>query len=133
MHVLMTVNAAWNIVNFRMPLVAALIADGHRITVLAPPDQSTPEIAERGDALYAKIITAGTFRAESIKVAEATQVIENIQRDLNIVLVNELAIIFARMGIDTSADLEAGGPNGTSCHSARVLWGGIVSESIPIT
>ena len=70
---------------------------------------STPEAAERIDALYGRIVTAGTFRAESIKVAEAAKVIENTQRDLNIALVNELAIIFNRMGIDTQAVLEAAG------------------------
>ncbi|WP_116083776.1 Vi polysaccharide biosynthesis UDP-N-acetylglucosamine C-6 dehydrogenase TviB [Tropicimonas sp. IMCC34011] len=70
---------------------------------------STPEIAETVDALYAEIITAGTYKAESIKVAEAAKVIENTQRDLNIALVNELAIIFNKMGIDTQAVLEAAG------------------------
>jgi UDP-N-acetyl-D-galactosamine dehydrogenase len=70
---------------------------------------STPEIAERVDALYAGIITAGTYRAQSIRVAEAAKVIENTQRDLNIALVNELAIIFNKMGIDTQAVLEAAG------------------------
>ncbi|MFU8865524.1 MAG: Vi polysaccharide biosynthesis UDP-N-acetylglucosamine C-6 dehydrogenase TviB [Rhodobacterales bacterium] len=70
---------------------------------------STPEAAERVDALYSSIITAGTYRAESIRVAEAAKVIENTQRDLNIALVNELAIIFNRMGIDTQAVLRAAG------------------------
>lgn len=70
---------------------------------------STPEIAEKVDALYAEIITAGTYKAESIKVAEAAKVIENTQRDLNIALVNELAIIFNKMGIDTEAVLKAAG------------------------
>ena len=70
---------------------------------------STPETAELVDALYASIITAGTYRAESIRVAEAAKVIENTQRDLNIALVNELAIIFNRMGIDTEAVLKAAG------------------------
>ena len=70
---------------------------------------STPEIAEKVDALYADIITAGTFKAQSIRVAEAAKVIENTQRDLNIALVNELAIIFNRLGIDTLAVLEAAG------------------------
>jgi UDP-N-acetyl-D-galactosamine dehydrogenase len=62
---------------------------------------STPEIADFVDALYAEIITAGTHKAPSIRVAEAAKVIENTQRDLNIALINELAIIFNRMGIDT--------------------------------
>ena len=62
---------------------------------------SSPEAAVRVDALYRAIIPAGTYAAASIKVAEAAKVIENTQRDLNIALVNELAIIFDRMGIDT--------------------------------
>ena len=70
---------------------------------------STPEIAEEVDQLYANIITAGTYKAESIRVAEAAKVIENTQRDLNIALVNELAIIFNKMGIDTEAVLKAAG------------------------
>lgn len=70
---------------------------------------STPEIADEVDALYAEIITAGTFKAASIKVAEAAKVIENTQRDLNIALVNELAIIFDKLGIDTLSVLEAAG------------------------
>lgn len=70
---------------------------------------STPAVAERVDQLYASIITAGTYRAESIRVAEAAKVIENTQRDLNIALVNELAIIFNKMGIDTEAVLKAAG------------------------
>lgn len=70
---------------------------------------STPDIAEKVDQLYASIITAGTYKAESIRVAEAAKVIENTQRDLNIALVNELAIIFNKMGIDTEAVLKAAG------------------------
>lgn len=70
---------------------------------------STPEIAEQVDQLYASIITAGTYKAESIRVAEAAKVIENTQRDLNIALVNEMAIIFNKMGIDTEAVLRAAG------------------------
>lgn len=70
---------------------------------------STPEIAEEVDRLYASIITAGTYKAESIRVAEAAKVIENTQRDLNIALINELAIIFNKMGIDTEAVLKAAG------------------------
>lgn len=68
---------------------------------------STPEVADRIDALYQEIITAGTHKAPSIRVAEAAKVIENTQRDVNIALVNELAIIFNRMGIDTQAVLAA--------------------------
>ena len=70
---------------------------------------STPDAADRIDTLYASIITAGTYKAESIRVAEAAKVIENTQRDLNIALVNELAIIFNKMGIDTEAVLKAAG------------------------
>ena len=70
---------------------------------------STPEITEEVDQLYASIITAGTYKAESIRVAEAAKVIENTQRDLNIALVNELAIIFDKIGIDTDAVLKAAG------------------------
>jgi len=68
---------------------------------------STPEIANMVDALYASIITAGTFKVSSIKVAEAAKSIENAQRDINISFVNELALIFDRMGIDTHEVLEA--------------------------
>lgn len=70
---------------------------------------STPEVADAVDALYRSIITAGTHRASSIKVAEAAKVIENTQRDLNIALINELSVIFARLGIDTLDVLEAAG------------------------
>ena len=70
---------------------------------------STPEAAEKIDALYRSIITAGTYKASSIKVAEAAKVIENSQRDINIAFVNELAMIFNRLGIDTNQVLEAAG------------------------
>lgn len=70
---------------------------------------STPEVADAVDALYREIINAGTHKASSIKVAEAAKVIENTQRDLNIALVNELSVIFARLGIDTLDVLEAAG------------------------
>jgi UDP-N-acetyl-D-galactosamine dehydrogenase len=70
---------------------------------------STPEVAKAVDMLYASIITAGTFPAASLKVAEAAKVIENTQRDLNIALVNELSVIFDRLGIDTLDVLEAAG------------------------
>ncbi|MEL0439200.1 Vi polysaccharide biosynthesis UDP-N-acetylglucosamine C-6 dehydrogenase TviB [Phycobacter sp. K97] len=82
----------------------------HRLPdILKVTSGSTPEVAAEIDALYRQIITAGTYRAESIRVAEAAKVIENTQRDLNISLVNELAMIFNRMGIDTQAVLEAAG------------------------
>lgn len=70
---------------------------------------STPEVAERVDALYREVVAAGTHKAASIRVAEAAKVIENSQRDINIALVNELAKIFNKMGIDTQAVLEAAG------------------------
>ncbi len=70
---------------------------------------STPEIAERVDQLYKKIIVAGTHKTSSIKVAEAAKVIENAQRDINIAFVNELSLIFERMNIDTHEVLEAAG------------------------
>ena len=70
---------------------------------------STPEIADFVDALYASIITAGTHKASSIKVAEASKAIENAQRDVNISFVNELALIFDKMGIDTNDVIDAAG------------------------
>lgn len=82
----------------------------HRVTTIKKVTAgSTPEVAELVDALYREIITAGTHKASSIKVAEAAKVIENTQRDLNIALINELAIIFNKMGIDTESVLEAAG------------------------
>jgi UDP-N-acetyl-D-galactosamine dehydrogenase len=82
----------------------------HRITgILKVTSGSTPQAAAFVDALYASVIPAGTHKASSIKVAEAAKVIENTQRDLNIALVNELALIFNRMGIDTLEVLEAAG------------------------
>jgi UDP-N-acetyl-D-galactosamine dehydrogenase len=82
----------------------------HRVTTIKKVTSgSTPDIAERVDQLYKKIITAGTHKASSIKVAEAAKVIENSQRDLNIAFVNELALIFDRIGIDTHEVLEAAG------------------------
>ena len=82
----------------------------HRVTnILKVTSGSTPEIADFVDALYGRVITAGTHKASSIKVAEAAKVIENTQRDLNIALVNELALIFNRLGIDTLEVLEAAG------------------------
>lgn len=80
----------------------------HRLTTIKKVTSgSTPEVAEVVDALYGAIIAAGTHKAPSIRVAEAAKVIENTQRDLNIALINELSIIFNRMGIDTKAVLEA--------------------------
>ncbi|MDN6320840.1 MAG: Vi polysaccharide biosynthesis UDP-N-acetylglucosamine C-6 dehydrogenase TviB [Marinobacter sp.] len=82
----------------------------HRVTtIMKVTAGSTPEIAEEVDALYAGVITAGTHKASSIKVAEAAKVIENTQRDLNIALMNELSMIFTRLGIDTHEVLAAAG------------------------
>ena len=82
----------------------------HRVTTIKKVTSgSTPEAASLVDALYNQIITAGTHKATSIRVAEAAKVIENTQRDLNIALINELAIIFNKMGIDTEAVLQAAG------------------------
>ncbi|MDQ3289009.1 MAG: Vi polysaccharide biosynthesis UDP-N-acetylglucosamine C-6 dehydrogenase TviB [Pseudomonadota bacterium] len=82
----------------------------HRVTsILKVTSGSTPEIADFVDSLYSKVITAGTHKASSIKVAEAAKVIENTQRDLNIALVNDLAILFNKLGIDTLEVLEAAG------------------------
>ena len=82
----------------------------HRLpSILKVTSGSTPEIADKVDALYRGIITAGTYRASSIKVAEAAKVIENTQRDVNIALMNDLSLIFHRLGIDTTEVLEAAG------------------------
>lgn len=82
----------------------------HRVSnILKITSGSTPEVADYVDELYNSIITAGTHKASSIKVAEAAKVIENVQRDVNIALINELALIFARLDIDTQDVLEAAG------------------------
>lgn len=82
----------------------------HRVhNIVKVTSGSTPEIAEFVDSLYRTIVKVGTHRASSIKVAEAAKVIENTQRDLNIALINELAIIFGKLGIDTLEVLEAAG------------------------
>lgn len=82
----------------------------HRFTTIKKVTSgSTPEIADFVDRLYSSVVTAGTHKASSIKVAEAAKVIENTQRDLNIALINELALIFNIMGIDTEAVLQAAG------------------------
>jgi UDP-N-acetyl-D-glucosamine/UDP-N-acetyl-D-galactosamine dehydrogenase len=82
----------------------------HRLTTIRKVTSgSTPQVAEFIDRLYGSIVTAGTHRASSIRVAEAAKVIENTQRDVNIALINELALIFNRLGIDTEEVLEAAG------------------------
>ncbi len=97
----------------------------HRVTnILKVTSGSTEEAADFVDALYNTIITAGTHKASSIKVAEASKVIENTQRDLNIALVNELAIIFNRMNIDTLDVLEAAGTKWNFLNFRPGLVGG---------
>lgn len=82
----------------------------HRVTnILKVTAGSTPEVADFVDDLYKSVITAGTHKASSIRVAEAAKVIENTQRDVNIALINELSMIFNRMGIDTEEVLKAAG------------------------
>jgi UDP-N-acetyl-D-galactosamine dehydrogenase len=82
----------------------------HRlINITKVTSGSTPEVADFVDNLYGRIITVGTHKASSIKVAEAAKVIENTQRDVNIALINELALIFNRLGIDTEEVLQAAG------------------------
>ncbi len=82
----------------------------HRVTTIKKVTSgSTPEVADVVDAVYNEIIAAGTHKAPSIRVAEAAKVIENTQRDINIALINELAMIFNKMGIDTEAVLQAAG------------------------
>ncbi len=97
----------------------------HRLpSILKVTSGSTPEVGRWVDQLYAEIITAGTFLADSIKVAEAAKVIENTQRDLNIALMNELAIIFGRMGIDTHSVLAAAGTKWNFLKFSPGLVGG---------
>ena len=82
----------------------------HRLpTIRKVTSGSTPEVADFVDGLYRSIVTVGTHKASSIKVAEAAKVIENTQRDVNIALINELALIFSRLGIDTEEVLKAAG------------------------
>lgn len=97
----------------------------HRVsTIMKVTSGSTPEVAEAVDALYQRIITAGTHLASSIKVAEAAKVIENTQRDLNIALINELALIFDRLNIDTLEVLEAAGTKWNFLNFRPGLVGG---------
>jgi UDP-N-acetyl-D-galactosamine dehydrogenase len=97
----------------------------HRVTnIRKVTSGSTPEVATRVDELYKKIVTVGTHRASSIKVAEAAKVIENSQRDLNIAFVNELALIFEKIGIDTQEVLEAAGTKWNFLNFKPGLVGG---------
>lgn len=90
---------------------------------------STPEIANKVNELYASIISAGTFQAKSIKVAEASKVVENTQRDLNIAFVNELAMMFDHIGIDTKEVLEAAG---TKWNFMKVVPGLVGGQCIGV-
>ncbi|MBT5890822.1 MAG: Vi polysaccharide biosynthesis UDP-N-acetylglucosamine C-6 dehydrogenase TviB [Chromatiales bacterium] len=97
----------------------------HRLPeIMKVTSGSTPEAAEYVDSLYAAIITAGTHKASSIRVAEAAKVIENTQRDVNIALINELSLIFNRMGIDTLEVLEAAGTKWNFLNFRPGLVGG---------
>jgi UDP-N-acetyl-D-galactosamine dehydrogenase len=97
----------------------------HRLpTIKKVTSGSTPFVAEEVDQLYMQIITAGTHKASSIKVAEAAKVIENTQRDLNIALMNELSLIFNKLGIDTLEVLQAAGTKWNFLHFRPGLVGG---------
>lgn len=97
----------------------------HRLpTIKKVTSGSTPEVADFVDKLYSSIITAGTHKASSIKVAEAAKVIENTQRDVNIALINELALIFNRLGIDTQEVLNAAGSKWNFLRFSPGLVGG---------
>ena len=97
----------------------------HRVTnILKVTAGSTPEVADFIDEVYNLIITAGTHKAPSIRVAEAAKVIENTQRDVNIALINELAVIFNKMGIDTKAVLKAAGTKWNFLNFSPGLVGG---------
>jgi UDP-N-acetyl-D-glucosamine/UDP-N-acetyl-D-galactosamine dehydrogenase len=93
-------------------------------TIMKVTSGSTPDVADAVDKLYAQVITAGTHKASSIKVAEASKVIENTQRDLNIALMNELAVVFARIGIDTAEVLAAAGTKWNFLNFRPGLVGG---------
>ncbi len=93
-------------------------------TIMKVTSGSTPAVADAVDKLYAQVITAGTHKASSIKVAEASKVIENTQRDLNIALMNELAVVFARIGIDTAEVLAAAGTKWNFLNFRPGLVGG---------
>lgn len=97
----------------------------HRlVNILKVTSGSNPEIAEYIDSVYSSIITAGTYKAQSIKVAEAAKVIENTQRDLNIALINELALIFDKLNIDTEHVLKAAGTKWNFLNFRPGLVGG---------
>ncbi|HGF7535143.1 TPA: Vi polysaccharide biosynthesis UDP-N-acetylglucosamine C-6 dehydrogenase TviB [Vibrio cholerae] len=93
-------------------------------TIMKITSGSTPDVADFVDQVYASIVTAGTHKAPSMKVAEAAKVIENTQRDLNIAVINEFAKIFNRLGIDTEAVLKAAGTKWNFLHFKPGLVGG---------
>ena len=106
----------------------------HRVTTIKKVTAgSTPEAADLVDALYDEIITAGTHMAASIKVAEAAKVIENTQRDVNIALINELALISTRWASTPKPCCKRSVPSGTSCLSAPAWSAVTASASIPTT
>jgi UDP-N-acetyl-D-glucosamine/UDP-N-acetyl-D-galactosamine dehydrogenase len=97
----------------------------HRLaSIIKVTAGSTPQAADFVDALYAQVVTAGTHRASSIRVAEAAKVIENTQRDLNIALINEVSMIFNRMGLDTAEVLAAAGTKWNFLNFRPGLVGG---------
>ncbi len=99
----------------------------HRVTnILKITSGSTPDVADYVDEIYNLIIEAGTHKAPSIKVAEAAKVIENTQRDVNIALINELALIFNKLGVDTEEVLKAAGTKWNFYHFVQAWWVGIV-------
>jgi len=106
----------------------------HRLpSIVTVTSGSTPEAADLVDAVYAKVITAGTHRASSIRVAEAAKVIENIQRDVNIALINELAMLFKQLDLETREVLEAAGTKWNFQPYRPGLVGGHCIGVIPIT
>jgi UDP-N-acetyl-D-glucosamine/UDP-N-acetyl-D-galactosamine dehydrogenase len=102
-------------------------------TIVKVTSGSTPEAAAAVDALYREVVPAGTHLAPSIMVAEAAKVIENTQRDLNIALMNELAIIFHKLGLDTNEVLEAAGTKWNFLPFRPGWSAATASGSIPIT
>ena len=104
----------------------------HRLpSIVKVTSGSTPEAADLVDAVYGKVITAGTHRAGSIRVAEAAKVIENIQRDVNIALINELAMLFKQLGLRRGRCSRPPAPSGTSSHTDRASSAATASALIP--
>ncbi len=106
----------------------------HRLTTITKVTSgSTPEAADLIDRLYGSIVTAGTHRASSIRVAEAAKVIENTQRDLNIALINELTLIFERMDIDTEEVLQAAGTKWNFQPISVRDWSVVIASASTLT